>query len=281
LIRPSDSLPFAANAPANTAASDPDFHSYLIMVTDTSTNGVATARYNMGSDGEWDAFEQGSNMFMIYSNGGGPFLYYLNTTLAHAKGCSPSTPCLTYSAIHGGAIGGGCSSSCTIINNQGRSAWSRVPGETYTFYELWSDGLTVYKDVINPSTDTFSRTLYANLGNAFPQTYYSTWNGVFSVATDGSIALAMAGGMDWQASTAYITNDYTSFIYPQSASNSAAHAFRATVGGTTSGTEPTWSSCTTTCTDGGVTWTNLGSISGQGPGFDAVVYLAGSASYRG
>ncbi len=49
LIRPSDSPTFAANAPANTAATDPDFHSYLIMVTDPTTNGTATTSYNMGS----------------------------------------------------------------------------------------------------------------------------------------------------------------------------------------------------------------------------------------
>src|ERR1035438_2242845 len=72
LIRPSDSPTFAANAPANPAATDPDFHSYLIMVTDPTTNGNATTSYNMGSDGEWDAFSSDSSMFMVYSNGAAP-----------------------------------------------------------------------------------------------------------------------------------------------------------------------------------------------------------------
>jgi hypothetical protein len=274
LIRPSDSLPFAANAPANTAATDPDFHSYLIMVTDASTNGVATASYNMGSDGEWDAFSSDSSMFMVYSNGGGPWLYYLNKSQVRAKTCSPSSPCLTLSNIHGGAIGSGCSTSCTIIDSSGRAVWSRASGEANIIYELMGDGVTVNRLVVSSGTDTFTRTLYTSLGTVWPRTYYQTWNGVFTVATDGSIALTMAGGMDWQAHTAYITNDYTSFIYPQTG-NSANHAFQATTAGTTSGTAPTWSTCTTTCTDGTVTWTNLGSINGQGPGFDAVVYLAG------
>src|ERR1019366_5329214 len=198
---------------------------------------------------------------------------YLNATQIRAQTCSPSSPCLTYSAIHGGAIGGGCSSGCTIIDNSGRAVWSRVSGEANVIYELMGDGVTVNRLVVNSGTDTFTRTLYTALGAVWPRTYYQTWNGVFGVATDGSIALTMAGGMDWQGSTAYIVNDYTSFIYPQTG-NSAKHAFQATTAGTTSGIEPTWSGCTTTCTDGGVTWTNLGSINGQGPGFDAVVYLA-------
>ncbi len=274
LIRASDSPPFAANAPANTAGTDPDFHSYLIMVTDPTTNGNATTSYNMGSDGEWDAFSQNSSMFMVYSNGGGPWLYYLNATKIRAETCSPSSPCLTYSAIHGGAIGSGCSTSCTIIDSSGRAVWSRVSGEGNIIYELMGDGVTVNRLAVSSGTDTFTRTLYTSLGTVWPRTYYQTWNGVFTVATDGSIALTMAGGMDWQASTAYITNDYTSFIYPQTG-NGANHAFRATTAGTTSGVEPAWSTCTSTCTDDGVTWTNLGSINGQGPGFDAVVYLAG------
>jgi len=115
LIRPSDSPPFAANAPANTAATDPDFHSYLIMVTDPTTNGSTTTSYNMGSDGEWDAFSSDSSMFMVYSNGGGPWLYYLNAAKIRARTCSPSSPCVTLSNIHGGAIGCGCSTSCRMI----------------------------------------------------------------------------------------------------------------------------------------------------------------------
>jgi hypothetical protein len=260
----------------------------LCLVTDPTIQNPTTT-FNLGSDGQWDAFEQASNMFFVYSAGNGPFTFYLNKTAirtAEAGGAAISSvnPAVTESQIVPGSVSGTpCSSSCTVINNAGRAVWSRVPGETYTFYELWGDGLTVYRDVINPSTDTFSRTAYTNLGSAFPQTYYSTWNGVFTVATDGSIALTMAGGMDWQGSHAYAINDYTSFIFPQSGTGYASkHAFRATVAGTTSGSAPNWTTCITngTCTDGGVTWTDLGSINGQGPGFDAVVYLAGSASYR-
>jgi hypothetical protein len=273
--------PFAANAPANTATTDKDFGSFLLLVTDQSTH-LTTNSFQLGSDGERDLFEQNSNMLMVYSVGGGPYLYYLNKTAiraAEAGGTpiSPSNPGVTKSQIVGGSISGSpCTSGCTVLNSGGAEVFSR--GQAYTIFELWSDGLTIYKDVINPSTDTFTRTLYANLGNAFPKTYFSTWNGEFTTATDGSVALAMAGGMDWKGSTAYVTGDYTSFIYPQTG-NSANHAFQATVGGTTSGTEPTWSTCTSTCTDGGVTWTNIGSVNGQGPGFDAVVYLAGTGYY--
>ena len=55
--------------------------------------------------------------------------------------------------------------------------------------------------------------------------------------------------------------------------NIANFMFQASAG-TTSGTEPNWSSlCATqgsTCTDGSVTWTNIGKVAGQGPGFDVL-----------
>ena len=281
-LKPTDTVPFAANAPANTAATDPDFLSYLILVTDPTTNGTPTTSYNMGSDGQWDAFSQNSSMFMVYSNGGGPWLYYLNATQIRAQTCSPSSPCLTYSAIHGGAIGAGCSSGCTIIDNSGRAVWSRVSGESNVIYELMGDGVTVNRLVVNSGTDTFTRTQYLQFTSnspvacsILPAGYNSTWHGVFGVATDGSIALTEAGAADWQGPHAYITNDETSFIYP-SVGNSAHHGFQVTTAGTSSGTEPTWSSCSSTCTDGTVTWTNIGSLNGQGPGFDAVIYQTGA-----
>ena len=52
-------------------------------------------------------------------------------------------------------------------------------------------------------------------------------------------------------------------------------AFQAS-SGATGGTEPNWmSTCQTqgdTCTDGSVTWTNIGNLNGQGPGFDLLEY---------
>jgi len=41
--QPTDTVPFAALAPANTAATDPDFRTYMVMVTDTAT-GNANAK---------------------------------------------------------------------------------------------------------------------------------------------------------------------------------------------------------------------------------------------
>jgi len=55
----------------------------------------------------------------------------------------------------------------------------------------------------------------------------------------------------------------------------ATYMFQASTG-TTSGTEPLWgTNCTTlssTCTDGGVTWTNIGKVGGQGNGFDILMF---------
>jgi hypothetical protein len=60
---------------------------------------------------------------------------------------------------------------------------------------------------------------------------------------------------DWAASTAYTTG---ATIEPL-VNNSATDIFKATTGGTSAGSEPNWgTSCATTCTDGSVTWTNLG-----------------------
>ena len=70
----------------------------------------------------------------------------------------------------------------------------------------------------------------------------------------------ISGDADWAATHVYATN---AVILPTNTSNNSGCSsnpcvFKATTGGTSSGTQPTWSSCTTTCTDGGVTWTNEG-----------------------
>lgn len=63
----------------------------------------------------------------------------------------------------------------------------------------------------------------------------------------------------WAATTAY---SVTQILLPTS-NNTSLDYFEATVAGTSGSTQPTWSTtCGTagnTCTDGGVTWTNLGS----------------------
>src|ERR1700681_1208166 len=61
MYRPTDTVPFANLAPANTAATDPDFNTYMVMVTDTATAGQ-TSNFIMGDTGSWAAFSQDNTL---------------------------------------------------------------------------------------------------------------------------------------------------------------------------------------------------------------------------
>jgi hypothetical protein len=270
-------VPFTNLAPANTAATDPDFNTYMVMVTDTTVQGQ-TFVYQVG-DG---VFNRNNTLFLAENTGGGVWVYQVNPSLIHSQGCSPSTPCVTQSQIRGGAT------DSTHLVNGGSWIFSRVPGETNVLYELAANGTLVYKTAINtsgaPSTWTVTRAPYVDFTKSIatggpvdcsviPTSYSHSWSGSWSVANDGSINVGSTGGPDWQASwTPTVTE---TFILP-TVGNSAKKGFQATaVTGPTSGTEPTWSSCSTACTDGGVTWTNVGAVNAQGKGFDVFSYQPG------
>ena len=90
------------------------------------------------------------------------------------------------------------------------------------------------------------------------------------------MAWGTGGAQDWQASWAPTVNQ--SFILPQSAtSNIGKYAFQVrAVSGVTGTTEPSFcqaKGCTQT--DGGVTYTNIGTVGGQGPGFTIFIYRPG------
>lgn len=283
--QPSDMVPFANLAPANTAATDPDFNTYMFLVTDSST-GNANANWVMGDSGAWPAFNQDSTLFLAKNAGGTAKIYQLNPTRIHAKGCSPSTPCAVKSQIATGAT------DSTHLMSGGAWGWSHAPGETNVLIERSSNGLQVYKDTINtsgdPSTWTLARVMYVDFTSdsptpcsAVPANYGDNWTAMFTLGNDDSIFVGVAGGVDWQAGwTPTVTE---TFLYP-SQLNGGHKIFQATgVTGPTGGTEPTWSSsCNTTgstCTDGGVTWTNL-SGSSQGSGFDGLSYQPGVGCSR-
>src|SRR5208337_149814 len=146
----------------------------------------------------------------------------------------------------------------------------------------------------NP-TCTFTRTPYVNFTQDYadspndtvkvpcsvlPPSYSSNapWTGLFRVANDGTVGYTLGGAGNWQANTSY---QYPgSFIYPQN-NNSLQCAFQATTSGVSgsAGSEPTFSSGSGSCDvgatvqdNGTLTWTNIGKIGGQGPGFDIVYY---------
>jgi hypothetical protein len=286
MYRPTDTVPFTNLAPSNTAATDPDFNTYMVMVTDTATAGQ-TSNFIMGDTGSWAAFSQDNTLFLVKNNGGGAWVYQVNPSLIRAKGCSPSTPCVTKSRIRDGAT------DSTHLVSRGSWSWSHIPGESNVLYELGTNGTLVYKDTINtsgaPSAWTLTRTTWVDFTSdtptpcsVLPTSYSNNWSSSWTVGNDGSVNVGETGAGDWQSSwTPTVTE---TFIYPI-LNNSGKKGFQATtVAGATGGTEPNWaSSCNTTgstCTDGGVTWTNIGTLSGQGPGFDVVSYQPGVGCSR-
>ena len=291
--------------PVNTAVTDPDFGSYQIVLTSGSWgyangfSGTANKNYNEQA-GEFDPFSEDSSLLLIANDGGQWGLVALDVALIHAKGCSPSEPCSVWTGIYSRATDsctqGASGTGCTALNLSGEFTFSRTPGEAHVIYELMGTGtgadvqvnkLTVTCPSGAPhtwgsATCTFARAVYVNFTSGstavLPSGYTSNspWTGAFAMANDGTVGYAAGGAGEWQASTTY--NNTTvgdAFIYP-SVNNASNYAFQATTPGTSGSTEPNWhSSCNTvgsTCTDGTTTWTNIGKLGGQGPGFDLLYY---------
>ena len=294
MMRNSDAVLFSEQAVYGTGAYDPDFGSYVVLATDQTTSNTGTpyaSSWHMGSDGAWDAFSQDEKLLLVHNSGGGATLLYLNPIAIHAHNCvaAPASNCVIESGIYTGSGPGNLASG-------GSFSFSRVPSETNILYELANpptqinriticryasdpgcSGQTANTIIRTPYIDFTSNTygncnvLMGSLGNG--TAYNASWTGSFQIANDGSVSYGMGGGIDWAPSWMPTVNE--SFILP-TAGNSGNKGFQATaVSGPTASTEPTWSACSgsgSTCTDGGVTWTNIGGLGGQGPGFDYVVY---------
>jgi hypothetical protein len=300
----SDPIPFLrlddATTPAvvNTSFTDPDFNSYSVFVTDQSTN-VATNVWNMGSAGSHDAFGLGTSKdtLLTFNNTGSvPYLVHVIPERLFAHACSVANPCIVKSRIHGASCDPGTTCSNTQITN-GEVSFSRKSSDApNTFYEATLP--KIYKTTFTSSVDgsgfptgtgdTVSRTLYVDFSSdsggvipchIVPSDYVSTWAGTFSVSNDGAVTIASAGGGSYQSigngagGPQAVTSDV--FIKPvnNNPGTNNRYAFRAS-SGTTSGTEPNWAvSCPAegnTCTDGSVTWTNIGIVNGQEQGFDVL-----------
>jgi hypothetical protein len=303
-LRPGDPIPFWAYetglSPAGTGAFDPDFHSYLLLVTDQQTNAAKnlTTSFNMESDGQWDAFNVDSTMLMVATSNSASFVFFIDPVKIHAAAAGGTacnvSGCLVKSAIATGTVASSCGNACKFLDNQGTQAFSPIPGEANVIYELAGDGLTVYRLLIdkaqNGGTGGFSRTQIANFASILPAGYVSNWNGMLSMSQDGSISISLGGGAPWTGGHAYIAPD--DFILPPNSPaghNAGKRGFQAVTSGTSSASEPTWANAQnpgdTICDDGtnrvnpgggcgaGVlTWSNIDKVSGQGPGFDLVTW---------
>lgn len=290
-------------APMNTMTTDPDFGATLVMATDDSLNNNATpwdTSWGEGSAGQ-PRFSQEEKLVETIGSNGNITLLNVDPVSIHAGTCA-SSPCVSKTGLF--SVGGATHGDTTHFAANASLVASQKPFENSTFYELDTNGTSllvnslVITSTMTPNTATISRTAYADyvngtggFGGVFPaivvggctSNYNVLWNGTFQVASDGSTGMGLGGGYDWCASwTPADTVGNTIFIVPLT-SNPGSHGYQATtISGATGATEPVWNGagCTaytagSTCTDGSVTWTDIGSVNGQGPGFDVVDYRPG------
>lgn len=313
LLRNSDTVPFAdvtlGTANMSSTGTDPDFNSRLVMATDPSTGANCLGSgswpsWNMGSAGEYDAFSQDSSLLMVHNNAGNVCILFLNPTAIHAGTCATASPAcvsLTSGTVATSPIGSVGSLNTYNLAANGSWNFSRASGETNILYELENPPTKIDKVAIcvngaaSPNCSAWVgpgpllRTVYQDFTSetgsaALPLRYVPAgWTSTFVSANDGSVAFGMGGGQDWLASWTPTVNE--TFLFPQTNAPSGSKGFQATtVSSATGSSEPNWaSSCPSTgntCTDGGVTWTNIGNIGGQGPGFDVVGYSPSQGSWR-
>ena len=287
---------------------DPDFGAYEIFLTDQTTKTNTTVHIVSSGGGEFDAFGIGLPNDVLYAwqnTGSVAFLAHVLEANFLAHTCATSkcvvlsnvvgSPCTPTPGVYTGS--GICTQ--TQISN-GAIALSRNVSDTpNTLYEA-NLPIVVKTTFITGSNmgvnDSVTRVAHVNFSSdssgvtpchVWPSDYVSLWNGVFKMSDGGAVTVGSSGGGSYQtiweqvggSSTSgapqTVTNDV--FIMPvnniTTPLNIANFMFQASAG-TTSGTEPNWSSlCAaqgSTCTDGSVTWTNIGKVAGQGPGFDVV-----------
>jgi hypothetical protein len=306
-----DAPPFSQGAMAGTDGYDPDFGTHMVLLTDaTSTRKTGalaggfpyTTVWAAGDAGIWLSINVNESMVIGGQQTGGNSLFYIYPNNIRAG----LGTFVANSQIGTGGSDGGCTVNCTITD--AAVAFSQV--DPYILYELPTiptsssfvpqirallicdkDGISRYcgcdtasgplpsycktmtcgASACNP--DTFIRATYINFvtdGILLPS-YLASYHAMFTFASDDSVTLALAGGALWQANTPYITGDWTSIIKPAGSVN----GFMATVAGTTGSSPPSWTACTTTCTDGGVTWTNIGKRNTQDYAYDVVNYTPG------
>jgi len=101
--------------------------------------------------------------------------------------------------------------------------------------------------------------------NAFAQVPQNTWASSTNYS-NGSLLEDSNGNTErlysWPKSTVVATGVNIRPI----GSGGTGNVFRATTGGTTAASEPSWGSCSTTCSDNTVTWTNEGTTGTSGSG---------------
>lgn len=282
-------------APMNSTATDPDFNSYEVMASDDNLHNGTTWTEGEGAN----VFSSDETLMLMISASGTATVVNINPASIHAKTCATS-PCVNSTGLFSAGSGNG---DATHLASGSDKSFSLLPSEPHVLFER--NDLLVNKTVINssiasPGTGTVSRTAYVDFTSDTPvpcsvfppitvgantSNFRMGWGGVFHPADDDSIGYALGGGYDWLPSWTPADGVGNSlFIFP-STNNTGNKGFQATaISGNTGLTEPNWdASCPTlgnTCTSGGVTWTNIGNVKVQGPGFDIVSYKVGLGCSR-
>lgn len=296
LMRTTDALPVASQAPINTAFYDSDFSTYAVVATSSDATFKSSCNYNgpqnytVGAGGQFWAADD--SMLIVTSSGGKECLLFINTARFFAHQCSVSNACITFSGLADAASGNG--DSTHFGQNSTLAFDSTIPN---LLYEEQSSGTLVNKVFVclsaaNPGCGgdagpfpNLVRSVYHDFvasGLLCPGSTWringTPWLGTFNVASNGALGFSTGGACDWVGSTSYVATD--SFILP-SANNPNNCAFQAANSGTSSApaSEPTWSvsGCTVgaTVTDNTITWKNIGKISGQDFGFTTLLFVPG------
>ena len=297
------SYPAYCPAPMNSTAMDPDFGSFLVMATDENTASHGSSKpyqfaWQMGDGGAWDAFSLDETLMLAQSSGSAATILNLNPSAIHAQTCATAPGCINGSGIYTAASGGGDSKH---LASGGGWSFSRAASEPNVLFERSNvptrvNKLVITSSIASPGTGSLSRSAYVDFtsdtpvpcsvmesaASGNPTTYTASTTTSFQVADDGSVSYGITGGYDWAA--AWVVSPIDTFILP-TRYNTGKYGFQATAtsGTSTTGTsEPAW--CQTagcTVTDGGVTWTNIGMLYGQGPAFDVVIYRPAGTSAPG
>lgn len=137
MYRTTDPVPFANLAPANTAGTDPDFNAYIVMATDTSLGPNHNTQFTTGDSGVNTLFNKNTTLFTVKTTGNAAYIYQVNPSLIHSRGCSPATPCTLKSQIKTGSINvnsfttnTGCTASCALTFTT--AAQTLANGQTVT-----------------------------------------------------------------------------------------------------------------------------------------------------
>lgn len=280
---------------------DPLFGTPGVRVTDAYTSpagmGTANNQYAISNGGSASdhhlslplkkADPLSAEMLLVTDPGTNKYLHVINPrTLeiyrpyaSYTSGCpSPRSNCSSYRGWGVSAtvdFGADPNNPCVIYAYSGSSIVSYTFGSDVA---PWPNDCS--PSIVGPPAAVTVFNFVEASGNCLPLDFGTpTWTSNSGVTDNdyllgGSFSSAKYhwAGPDWQGSTAYTLN---TIIHPTAGSNAGYFSYKVTVAGTSSGLEPNWAACQTvgsTCSDGGVTWTNNNTGAGQDTGIYTAVW---------